>query len=331
MMMVGLLRATTRKTLILIRDSESDVSHAPASPYSNDMVLDYLAKFYAKLEGKLLVPAATVQKVCNSLTFLSEIAQVKLKENLKHNLKKAGLDEDQIEAIVESVLLDDVLYNAHHKTSLCESLSTEHLRKTYFKKHFMYVEPKEINLNSRDPHDRSAVVQYVSVKETLEVMLQDPSVQEQVDKSFVEVNNNPNLIKNYTDGSVFKKRNVPQKRIDIFLFQDAFNGATNPIGSAKNKYKTLGVYMTVGNLNPESRSRLAAKRLVELVYDRLTKEENLKDGLTKCFKKLVKELQNLEKDGIEYKGEIIPVYVQFVLGDNLGEFILLFFADLIID
>ncbi|KAJ1522436.1 hypothetical protein ONE63_001626 [Megalurothrips usitatus] len=283
------------------------------------MVLDYLAKFYAKLEGKLLVPAATVQKVCNSLAFLSEIAQVKLKKNLKRNIRKAGLDEDQIEAIVESVLLDDVLYNAHHKTSLCESLSTEHLRRTYFKKHFMYVEPEEINLNSRDPHDRSAVVQYVPVKETLEVMLQDPSVQEQVDRSFVEVNNNPNLIKNYTDGSVFKKRNVPQKRIDIFLFQDAFLGAANPLGSAKNKYKTLGVYLTVGNLTAEDRSRLVSKRLVELVYEELTREENLKDGLDKCFKKLVKDLKKLEETGIEYKGETIPVYVQFILGDNLGQ------------
>lgn len=186
-------------------------------------------------------------------------------------------------------------------------------------KHFQFVEATEINLNRRDPHDRSATVQYVPIKQTLAVMLADPSIQSHIDKSFECDNQRPEVISNYTHGSVFKKRNLPPKRLDVMLYQDSFLGAKNPLGSAKNKYKTLGVYMTIGNLEPFIRSQLKAKRLALMFFESLTKDEILKNGLRKCFRKLNKDLHSLETNGILYKGEIIPVFVQFILGDHLGK------------
>lgn len=293
--------------------------------FSDDkVVLDYIAKFYAKLEGKLFVPASTVQKICNSLAFLSEVLHARLKGNLIRNLKKMNMSENEVDCFVQSILMDDVLYNSHHKTSLCESLSTTHLRTNYFKKHFQYVPATEINLSRRDPQNRSATVQYIDPKETLRVMLADPSVEKQIEKSFIVDEADSDVIKNYTDGSVFKKRNLPPKRIDVIIHQDAFLGALNPLGSAKDKYKTLAVYMTIGNLRPHVRSRLRAKRLVMLVFENYTRDEFLIDGLNKSFRKLEEDFCVLETNGILFKGEIIPFYVQFILGDHLGEVLLHF-------
>lgn len=301
-------------------DSDRSSEYADVGNFSSELLIDYIANFYAKLEGKLLIPASSVQEVSESLAFLSEVIQANVKETLSRNLIELGLTEDKIHSVLQSLALNDVLYNVHHKTAYCESLSTIHLRYKYYREHFQYVAPTEINLKRRDPNDRSATIQYIPVKNTLEVMLADPSVQLQIDKSFVSVNNrNPEVVRDYTDGLVFKKRNLPAKRIDLILYQDSFNGAKNPLGSAKDKYKTLGVYMTLGNLKPFMRSRLKAKRLAMLVLESLTKDENLKNGLKKCFKTLNKDLQSLEEDGIMYKGEIIPVFVQFILGDHLGK------------
>ena len=81
-------------------------------------------------------------------------------------------------------------------------------------------------------------------------MFQDPSIQEEIDRSFCNSEaEEPNVVRDYTDGTVFKKRDAPKKRIDLFIFQDGFNCA-NVIGSAKKKYKIVGVYMTLGNIRP---------------------------------------------------------------------------------
>lgn len=306
-------------------DSDSDSDSSSVSDYdgslgySDGLVTDYIAKFYAKLEGKLFVPKSTVQKICNAITFLSEILQHRYKEVLIARLKKEKLSDDQIESVITSALESDVLFNVHHKNAVGEKLCSEHLRSKYYKKHFQYVEAEEINLNKRDPHDRSAVVHYVPVKETLRVMTEDPSVQVHIDKSFEGVTGDPNVIKDYTDGSVFKKRNPPSKRIDVFIFQDSFLGAINALGSAKVKYKTLGVYMNLGNLPAPLRSRLKAKRAVFLTLENNTKEEVIRNGLEKCFRRMVNDLKDLEINGMYYKGELVAVRVQFLLGDNLGQ------------
>lgn len=283
--------------------------------FENDLIVRHLAKFYAMLEGKLFIPTSSVQKISKYLAFLSEVLQVKLKAKLVKHLKDLKIDDNDILLVLNDIMSNDVLYNSHHRTGLEDLLSSDFLRKKYFKKHFDYVEHKEDNLNRVDPSNRSNTVMYVPIKETLKIMLQDTSVQAEIDRSFNSENEDPNLIKDYTDGTVFKNRDVPKKRIDVFIFQDAFNCA-NVLGSAKKKYKICGVYMTLGNIRPFRRCRLKAKRLVSLIDNNIF--SSIKNGIVKAFRLLIKDLKDLEQNGILYKGELLPVRLQFLLGDNLG-------------
>ena len=46
---------------------------------------------------------------------------------------------------------------------------------------------------------------------------------------------------------------------------------------------------------------------------------SIENGFNKTFGKLVSDLKNLIENGIMFKGELIPVRLQFLLGDNLGK------------
>lgn len=284
--------------------------------YTNEEIISMLAKFYAMAEGKLIIPTKSVQKICNKLTFISEILQDRLQSNLEYHLKKAGLPDETITNVTSKILSDDPLFNSHHITAPGVSLTTNARRKSFYRKHFKYVPSIERNLR-KSPRDRSAVIQYVCPKKTLDVLLSDHTVQKAVDKSFSDADNNdPTIIRDYTDGSVFKKRNVPRKRIDLLVFQDAFK-CVQSVGARNKNFKTLGVYMTVGNLKPHQRSKLRAKRLLFLTLEKPL--GSIRNGVEKAFKKLVKDLKELEISGIEYKGEVIPVRLQFLIGDHLGK------------
>lgn len=297
-------------------DSDSELAfQITDDEFENDLVVRHLAKFYAMLEGKLLISGESVQKISKYMAFLSEVLQAKLKVKLVKHLKDLKIDDNDVSMVLNDILSNDVLYNTHHRTGLQDNLSSNFLRKKYFKENLDYVEHVEDNLNRVDPTDRSNTVMYVPIKETLKLMLQDPSVQAEIESSF-NLEADPNVIKDYTDGTVFKGRDVPKKRIDIFIFQDAFNCA-NVLGSAKRKYKMCGVYMTLGNFKPFRRSRLRAKRLISIIDDKIF--SNVEKGIKKAFRLLVKDLKVLEQNGIMYKDELLPVRLQFILGDNLGQ------------
>lgn len=281
----------------------------------HDQIITYIAHFYAMLEGKFLVPYSTVDALAAKLSFISEVLQNKLRADLKKILSTAGLPETDITRIIQGVLSSDPLYNSHHNNAAGDCLLTFDRRQTFYKKNFKYIEPVEINLK-KNPRDREDTVQYVNVKKNLEVMLEDPSVQKEIDQSFSTRASDGSILKNYTDGSVFRNSSTPAKSIDLILFMDAFN-CCNPLGSAKKKFKMHGMYMTLGNLKPYLRSFLKSIRLVLLLNDNSLKGSQRQ--FKRCFKTVMKDLKDLEDNGLDYKGEKIAVRVQFLVGDNLGQ------------
>ena len=280
--------------------------------YTSDEIVSLMAKFYAWMEGKLIIPLKSVQKISKRLSFISGVLHQRISSQLRHHLKKENLSDETVERVISSVLRDDPFYNVHHKNAPGVSLTSDHYRKSYYKRHFKYVGPTQRSLR-KSPKDKSALLQYIPVGETLKVLLEDPSIQAAVDKSFSDLDNrDPNIIRNYTDGTVFQNRNVPKERIDLFIFQDAFRCAKRK----SSRYKTLGVYMVIGNLKPHQRSKLKAKRLVMLIMEKAM--TSTVDGVEKTFRKLVDDLKKLERTGIEYKGRLIAFRFQFLIGDNLG-------------
>ena len=209
----------------------------------------------------------------------------------------------------------DPLYNSHHVNAPGVCLLTPDRRHTYFKRNFKYQQFIEINL-CKNPSDSSHLLHYIEIKETLEIMLSDPTVQRVVDDSFQKTPSDGSVLKDYTDGSVFRNSNTPQKRIDLLVFMDAFN-CVESLGAAKLKHKIHGVYMTIGNLEPFMRAYLKAIRLVLLVNDKSLK--GTERMFRKCFERLVHDLKELIINGVRYKSETVPVRIQFIVGDNLGQ------------
>ena len=79
-----------------------------------------------------------------------------------------------------------------------------------------------------------------------------------------------NIFSDFTDGSVYKKcvagGEAHKKCLSLILYQDAFEIA-NPLGSAKRKYKVLGFYFVLGNLESYNRSVVDHIQLVMLMLE----------------------------------------------------------------
>ena len=108
-----------------------------------------------------------------------------------------------------------------------------------------------------------------------------------------------------------------QNFIKIILFQDAFE-VCNCIGATKNKFIIIAVYMIILNIPPHLRSKIDNIKLVILCFDKYIASV----GWEKLLKKLVADLQELEKNGIAIfvDGRTTTFYGTFIaiLGDSLG-------------
>jgi len=281
----------------------------------DDLVTEYIAKFYLQLYGAYFLPYDMIQEISNSLQFLSEVMHARTKRTLTTELKRLNVSDEEINLICYKVMQSDLLYATHHKNVPGASLTSDYLRKTYFQRNLGYNPPIEVSLDNNNLKSDKKY-QYVPIKQTLETVVQDPTVEKQIEKSFAQHQSSSNqVLKNYTDGTLFKSEQHPTKEIHLILYQDGYNPVMNVLGSAKNKYKALAMYFTIGNLEPTSRSKIASKHLVMLIRESVMKVV----GPKKCFERVIEDLKKLESYGITFKGEVIKVVVELFLGDNLGQ------------
>jgi len=237
-----------------------------------------------------------------------------MKNTLISELMSQNLAQNKVEDIVCKLINSNILFLAHNKTLRGPSFNTEHLRRNVFMTNPNYIPPTGYNL-SDDPDDPD-IYQYVPVKLSLQKFLCDDSVKREVRLSFERFANpgpHDGVYKDYTDGSACKNRSLPSKRLDIVVFQDGFT-TTTMITTTRLKHTALGVYMTLGNIRTHLRTKLKAMLKIMLVL-----EDHVKKYRQKCFEKLVNELKDLEVNGLEFDGEILPVFLQFCTGDNLGQ------------
>lgn len=123
------------------------------------------------------------------------------------------------------------------------------------------------------------------------------------------------VVRDYTDGSQFRSENHPKKEIQVFLYQDGLNPVINVLGSAKNQYKSVVFYYTIGSIDPHLRAKINSKHLVLMIRESLFKKYDREIVL----EDVMSDLKSLERDGIEFMGEKVNVVVQFMLGDSLGQ------------
>lgn len=284
--------------------------------YQENEIFKLIGKFYIMLESDCNESEAAVNRVAQNIAVLSEMCQSLMRNSLITELKKIGVSDDNIEDIVCKFADSNPLLLAHHKHLRGPSFVTDHLRKKYYTEEFKIVLSEEKNL-SEDPLEKEAY-QYVPIKKTLASLVMDKSVQKEILLSFERFGQNPRgdalnkVYLDYTDGDVCIRRNLPPKRLDLLLFQDGFS-ATSMMTTVQQKHKRVGAYMTLGNLRPHLRTKLKSIQLVIMIGEKLVKKYR-----QLCFRKLVDDLKSLQSIGFDFMGEVIPVYLQFNIGDNLG-------------
>ncbi|KAJ1528970.1 hypothetical protein ONE63_007337 [Megalurothrips usitatus] len=281
---------------------------------TSEMFVKHLARFYLMLSAECILPERTIQTISEHMATLSELVQYWYREEIVKKLREEGLEEGRIVSILNSILPRDAFYSAHHKDVPGESLTSTHLRQKYFKSNFVNLEPQEISLDN-DKED-GEVVYYVSVRKTLEFLLEDPSVKQQVLESFVREDTDEEVYRDYFDGEISKQSSKGKEELALMLFQDGFKAAKNPIGSAANESKFVSTYFVLGNLKPENRTKIDSINLAFLFKESLLRDTDY--GLQKCFKPLIDDLKDLTTSGLKFNNRIVPVRVQHISGDSLG-------------
>ena len=291
-----------------------------------DSVAEYtkaIALFLLKLHSKSLVPETTIQTIVDEMNILQQLTRDSAKKIVKCKLMKAGVSGD-VACKVADDILDGIAElgcslapseDSHHfQSQQCGTLRSSYLRKNYYKNTFKFVSPVEINLGI-DSSGKTHICHYVPILETLRVLCEDTSVHRHWVPN--RESNQGNCLNDIHDGKVFKQNAFFQSNPDalqILLFQDSFE-IVNPLGSARCKHKVLGIYYTLGNIDPRCRSQIDTMQLVMVC-----KEKSIKEfGPEAVLSRLVKDIQQLECEGISvHGGKVVKGTLLAIIGDNLG-------------
>lgn len=262
-----------------------------------------IALIFLRLKSQHSIPDNLIDIICDEFQNLL----ITLNADIENQVKlKLGCQFNSAE----------ILQPVQFCMSNFEQLKNKYFRNLYFQQNFKFVKPVEIILGKDNFHN-DAIYHYVPILETIKSLLSDPSVYNKIFKSNKPSENN--IYRNHTDGKVF--RNNPffisgQGNLQLILYQDSFE-ICNPLGSSKLKHKILALYMTIGNIADYNKSKIDN---IQLVF--LCKEKHVKFfGIDKIFSEVVKDLQILEKEGVELEYPTKKhVYgtIFCMLGDNLG-------------
>lgn len=304
-------------------DNEEEPQQIPFDPFQENgeeeniypdyLVRDHLVKFYLLLEGELVLPSKKVQRISEELAIMSRISHHQIKAALKTEMAKAGIEKRSAETIINASLKKDIIYAVHHKNMDVLDLTTNYLRLKAFKQRCSFLEYESIPLGRNDA-GKKKFASFIKIKDSLLHMFNDISIQKEIEASFSR-EPGTDIFSDFTDGSTFTQHPIcsNMESIQIILFQDAFEFF--PLSCASGLYKCVGFYFTLGNMSPETRSKVDSIQLTFLVT-----ETDLKYFTPEaCLEKLIDELKDLVENGIQFKDKTLPVVLMHVCGDNLGQ------------
>lgn len=221
--------------------------------------LHNLALFFLKMQGKMLLPASTIQSIIEGFQHVHSSSMSDFYGKLKSKLSELNMSQTEIGRIIDELSKED-LFSLYREGIL----RSDKTRKTFYKQHFDYVEPTQIYLGT-DGAGKERFCQYISIKDTLKSLFRHSSVKEQYQLSKNRTSTNM-VVEDVADGKNVKDNqllNGNPSSLSLILYQDAFE-VVNPLGSGKKKHKILGVYMSLGEFQPHNRSCVDPMQLVML-------------------------------------------------------------------
>jgi hypothetical protein len=261
-----------------------------------------------KLKSEFFISEKVLQIVIDEIINFDEVIKTSISSKIEKVCKEHNV-----------VHLQDALNNELGDVGCMTSeekvkLKTAHRRIKHFKSSSNYISSLQVSLG-RNNHHRICKYHYIPITKTIKKFLSDPSVNfsgKAPDSIINKTTSSPHILKDYTDGSFFKE--APNHTdIEIMLYQDAFEVCI-VIGSAKKRYKMVGLYMVFGHLDKYHRYLVDNIQLVLLCRS----IHVARFGLFKVLEKTVAELKLLESKGVKIHGKTKKVRVIGMIGDNLG-------------
>lgn len=141
--------------------------------------LHSLALFFLKIQGKILLPASTIQSITEGFQHVHSSSMSDFYGKLKNKLSELNMSQTEIERIVDELSKED-LFSLYSE----EILRSDNTRKTFYKQHFYYVETTHMYLGT-DGAGEERFCQYISIKDTLKSLFRHSSVKEQHQDSWL--------------------------------------------------------------------------------------------------------------------------------------------------
>lgn len=110
--------------------------------------------------------------------------------------------------------------------------------------------------------ERYDTYHYIPILQTLEGLLSDSSIQEEIENTHARIRTD-NMLEDFCDGSVFKEHplfSLDPKALQIICYYDELEMA-NPLGAYVKKHKVGVGFFILGNIQPKYRSRLRSVNL----------------------------------------------------------------------
>lgn len=304
----------------------SDLSEASINPLSQ--MSEEAALFLAKLYSSVSIPRNFIQIVVDEASSLFDSTAQIMKDKL----------EILLPGVSDNIEVQNLLEKLGNPFS---ALGTEYKRLKHFEKQGTYIPPFEFNIAGQRTDQKyvkgealrvpvPVTGQFISPKRILERLLGESTfLNEVLEYNNKLINSDHSLLSNFIQGRYWREKLLrhPGKTIlPIFIFVDEFE-VTNPIGPSKTVHKLGGAYMTMPCIPPHLRSKLKYVFVVLLFHsaDRKT------FGNEAVFRLLIKELNELATEGIEFKinsfSRTIFFHLALLQGDNLGLHQLIDFAE----
>jgi uncharacterized C2H2 Zn-finger protein len=267
--------------------------------------------FYNCLMNEKKVPHYTTDFIVEKMTALHE-QNMKLVEKAVKDLfvkSDSPLDASQV---ISEMRRSDLLAGIHSK-SADANMSTEYGRLKFIDNHMLVVPPVTVVLNPSDPPKKQKTFQYVSIRESLKLILQDSSYQNCATSARTTPSN---MYSDIWDSDVYKENPFFMQNptaIPLILYSDEI-AITNPLSATTSKkHKMIMMYYTLGTIPSWNRTKVDSMQLVLAMRseDYGIYKQNI------CYRKVVDELKSLETDGIDINGQKQLVGLLFYAADNL--------------
>lgn len=128
-----------------------------------------------------------------------------MKNNLLLHLEQCNISEDVITNIIDSSLKNNLFNNIE------DSLATSFKRRKFYETTFPYVNPVQLPLPTENGKKR--FYHYVPLKETLKTLFYNRTLTHELK---FRPENNSNVFRDFTDGTVFKENKFFQQNSDDF-------------------------------------------------------------------------------------------------------------------